>query len=130
MCAYIDLPHITRRITNENQTSSCAKFDQPVEYLRSVVALLSLPSLSNSQHRKPAFLTLHSAKMEQLRQAQENGIVIGLKGVSSGPVLRRDIDDLIVNYPDTFNLFLLALSELQRDEQVNNKMGYQQIAGN
>lgn len=68
--------------------------------------------------------------MEQLRQAQENGIVIGLKGVSSGPVLRRDIDDLIVNYPDTFNLFLLALSELQRDEQVNNKMGYQQIAGN
>lgn len=68
--------------------------------------------------------------MEQLRQAQENGIVIGLKGVSSEPVLRRDIDDLIVNYPDTFNLFLLALSELQRDEQVNNKMGYQQIAGN
>lgn len=76
-----------------------------------------------------AFTALQIAKMEQLRQAQEDGVVIGLKGLSSAPVLRRDIDDLIVNYSDTFNLFLLALSDLQKDEQVNNKMGYQQIAG-
>lgn len=67
--------------------------------------------------------------MDELRKAQQNGVVLGLKGLSSQPIFRRDIDDLIVNYPETFNLFLLALSELQKDEQIDNKMGYQQIAG-
>ncbi|OJD40032.1 tyrosinase [Diplodia corticola] len=67
--------------------------------------------------------------MGSLAQAQADGVVIGLKGLS-GIHPRREIDDLVVNEPDMFNLFILALESLQKDEGAHqNKMGYFQIAG-
>lgn len=67
--------------------------------------------------------------MGSLAQAQDDGVVIGLHGIS-GIQPRREIDDLVVNEPDMFNLFLLALESLQKDEgEHQNKMGYFQVAG-
>ena len=65
---------------------------------------------------------------EELLKAQENGVVIGLGGVT-GVVARLDIDDLLLTKPDTFNLFLLALRDLQEDPDAKKPMGYFQIAG-
>ncbi len=63
-----------------------------------------------------------------LLDAQKNGVVIGLKGVT-GVVERLDIDELLLKKPDTFNLFLLALRNLQEDTETTDPMGYFQIAG-
>lgn len=49
--------------------------------------------------------------MASIAQAQANGVVVGLKSVSEVKP-RREIDDLVVNEPDVFNLFLLALESL------------------
>jgi len=69
--------------------------------------------------------------MDAIRNAQKNGVVIGLKGVSpNGPVERMEVDDLLFNKPDTFNLFLLALDELQNDKHTDDIMGFYQVAGN
>lgn len=65
---------------------------------------------------------------DDLLKAQENGVVIGLGGVT-GVVSRLDIDELLLTKPDTFNLFLLALRALQEDPDAKNPMGYFQIAG-
>lgn len=67
--------------------------------------------------------------MEAILQAQQKGVVIGLKGISDTPVPRLEIDDLLLKKPDTFNLFLLAVSELQEDQYATNKMAWQQVAG-
>ncbi|KAI4603987.1 hypothetical protein KJ359_000112 [Pestalotiopsis sp. 9143b] len=65
--------------------------------------------------------------MDQLRQAQKAGVVLGLAGV--GPNLPRlEIDDMIINQPDTFNLFCLAMDEL-KSSPPSDWMGYYQIAG-
>lgn len=67
--------------------------------------------------------------MTTLEQAQKDGVVLGL-GDATGEVRQRlDIDDLLVKYPKTFNLFLLALRELQDEKFTNDKMGWFQIAG-
>lgn len=63
-----------------------------------------------------------------LDKADRERKVIGLKQVA-GVELRRDIDELILHYPDTFNLFLLALSGLMNDPDWTNPMSYFQIAG-
>jgi hypothetical protein len=69
--------------------------------------------------------------MDVIRNAQKNGVVVGLKGVSlNGPVERMEVDDLLFKRPDTFNLFLLALDELQNDKHTNDIMGFYQVAGN
>jgi hypothetical protein len=60
-----------------------------------------------------------------LSAAQQNGYVIGLDSVS-GTQPRLEIDDLAANDEDVFNLFILALAKLQKDD---GKMGYFQIAG-
>ena len=65
---------------------------------------------------------------DDLLKAQENGLVIGLGGVT-GVVTRLDIDELLLTKPDTFNLFLLALRDLQEDPDTTKPMGYFQIAG-
>ncbi|KAF2235210.1 hypothetical protein EV356DRAFT_500824 [Viridothelium virens] len=68
--------------------------------------------------------------MESLLQAQQRGVVVGLKGVANGsPVSRLDIDELLVKKPDAFNLFLLALDDLQNEKNTKEKMGYYQVAG-
>jgi tyrosinase len=65
--------------------------------------------------------------MDKLNQAQKDGVVVGLKDVA-GVVPRLDVDQLLLQEPDTFNLFLLALQSLQEDDS-SNIMGYYQIAG-
>jgi tyrosinase len=46
-----------------------------------------------------------------LQDAHNKGYVQGLK--SFGIVDRRDIDVLLHDFPDTFNLFLIAIKQLQ-----------------
>lgn len=68
--------------------------------------------------------------MTTLDDAQEKGIVIGLSGETDKPVSRLDVDELLLEHPKTFNLFLLALVDLQDAEKSrNDKMGYFQVAG-
>lgn len=67
--------------------------------------------------------------MASLAFGQAHGVVVGLKSVSDVKP-RREIDDLVVNEPDVFNLFLLALEYLQKDTgQWQDKMSYFQVAG-
>ncbi len=63
----------------------------------------------------------------ELKKAHEKGIVVGLRKIA-GVALRLDIDVLLSQQPDTFNLFLIALDELQ-NEEAQNIMGFYQIAG-
>ncbi|KIX96367.1 uncharacterized protein Z520_08145 [Fonsecaea multimorphosa CBS 102226] len=68
------------------------------------------------------------AALNKLKQAHQQGVVLGLKGV--GDVKPRyDIDVFLLKYPDTFNLFCLALGELMNDPDSTKIMGYYQIAG-
>jgi len=60
-----------------------------------------------------------------LDEAQKQGIVIGLKDISSVRP-RLDIDTFMMTKPDTFNLFILAVAELQSD---SSKMGWFEVTG-
>jgi len=53
--------------------------------------------------------------------------VLGLREVA-GVVPRRDIDELLFNEPDTFNLFVLAFDALQ-NAPPTDIMSFFQIAG-
>ncbi|KAL8792906.1 MAG: hypothetical protein Q9195_004483 [Heterodermia aff. obscurata] len=65
-----------------------------------------------------------------LDEAQRKGIVLGLKDATGQLRERLDIDELLFRHPKTFNLFLLALAELQDETKSNkDKMGWFQIAG-
>lgn len=77
--------------------------------------------------------------MDQLNEAHEQGVVLGLANVS-GIAQRLDIDELLLHHPDTFNLFLIALMEMQGLEvpwetpkeyafSPEDKLSYFQIAG-
>jgi hypothetical protein len=66
-------------------------------------------------------------KLAALKKAHAAGIVVGLRDIA-GIAFRLDIDVLLTDQPDTFNLFLIALDELQ-NEEAKNIMGYYQIAG-
>ena len=66
--------------------------------------------------------------MDDLRRAQKDGTVIGLKAVS-GVLPRKEIDEFLLQDPDAFNLFLLALRDLQEESDTNKLMSYFQIAG-
>jgi hypothetical protein len=50
--------------------------------------------------------------MDNLNKAHDEGVVIGLHEVA-GVQERLDIDVMLLTQPDTFNLFLIALMELQ-----------------
>ncbi|KAF4627308.1 hypothetical protein G7Y89_g10846 [Cudoniella acicularis] len=65
--------------------------------------------------------------MDALKKAQQDGVVIGLAKVAN-VAPRLDIDVLLLNEPDTFNLFLLALINIQKKDP-KDIMGYYQIAG-
>ncbi len=71
---------------------------------------------------------LDDAKLKELQAAHNDGIVLGLHTVA-GVVPRLDIDVLLDKHPKTFNLFALALDDLQRDTNFRDRMGYFQIAG-
>ena len=66
--------------------------------------------------------------MEELLQAQKDGVAIGLEGMT-GIKARLDIDEMLSKQESTFNLFLLALKELQEDLDTTKLMEYFQIAG-
>lgn len=66
--------------------------------------------------------------MDALNEAQRHGVVIGLKNVA-GVAQRLDIDKFLLELPDTFNLFCLALSDLMNDPDSSDLMGYYQLAG-
>lgn len=69
-----------------------------------------------------------SPALQRLKEAHNQGVVVGLKDVAK-VASRRDIDKLLWDKPDTFNLFLLALARIQGTEMTKNKMGYFEIAG-
>ena len=71
---------------------------------------------------------LDENKLQALQKAHEKGIVVGLKDVAN-IVPRLDIDVLLFQKPQTFNLFILAFDKLQRESSSTEKMGYFQIAG-
>ncbi|KAH7073183.1 common central domain of tyrosinase-domain-containing protein [Paraphoma chrysanthemicola] len=70
-----------------------------------------------------------------LKDANDKGIVKGL--AEFGKVARRDVDELLHDEPDCFNLFLIALKQLQETKGTNkdeftpwdDKMSFFQIAG-
>lgn len=65
--------------------------------------------------------------MDKLKQAQKDGIVVGLKDLGVKP--RLEIDEVLLHQPDGFNLFLLALDELQKAGNSKDIMSYYQVAG-
>ena len=70
-----------------------------------------------------------SDPLEELEEAHyKHGVVIGLTAVA-GTVPRQDVDKLLHDDPEVFNLFLLALSELQAADMTKERMGYFQIPG-
>ncbi|KAF5633744.1 tyrosinase precursor (monophenol monooxygenase) [Fusarium sp. NRRL 25303] len=54
---------------------------------------------------------MSSSAMDHLEKAHEKGVVLGLAGFGTGQ--RLDIDVMLTEQPDTFNLYLIALMELQ-----------------
>ncbi|KAI9692221.1 MAG: hypothetical protein M1822_006451 [Bathelium mastoideum] len=69
------------------------------------------------------------SKVERLQKAHDEGYVVGLHE-ATGVVERKDIDILLLEQPLTFNLFLLALYDLQNDPKlIESPMGYFEIAG-
>jgi hypothetical protein len=62
-----------------------------------------------------------------LHDSQREGFVVGLEA-TSGVQHRRELDDLVKNDPDVFNLYILALAKLM-EADVDDKMGYFRIAG-
>ncbi|KAK8118433.1 uncharacterized protein PG998_003059 [Apiospora kogelbergensis] len=67
--------------------------------------------------------------LDELRRANELGIVKGLGGLPGGVKERLDIDVMIATKPDTFNLFILAVKELQKPGNTPIAMRYAEIAG-
>jgi hypothetical protein len=64
-----------------------------------------------------------------LVEAQAQRVVIGLRDVAGPKGVRRDIDDLLLNDADAFNLFALALWDLQNEGESSNPMSYFQLSG-
>ena len=74
---------------------------------------------------------LPADKFAKLKAAQEGFYVIGLQGITDVPGIRRDIDDLAMNYKEAFNIFIIALMNMQAitPQNTQNPMSYFQIAG-
>jgi hypothetical protein len=73
-------------------------------------------------------MSVFDQKFAALKKAHEAGIVVGLRDIA-GIAFRLDIDVLFYQQPDTANLFLIALDQLQNNEDASKIMGYYQIAG-
>ncbi|KAF5690448.1 tyrosinase precursor (monophenol monooxygenase) [Fusarium circinatum] len=56
-------------------------------------------------------VTTSNSTLDQLEDAHKKGVVLGLAGFGVGQ--RLDIDVMLTEQPDTFNLYLIALMELQ-----------------
>ena len=69
--------------------------------------------------------TINETELQKLRDANDKGIVLGLKAFA-GVQPRLDIDDLLARLPKAFNLFVIALGDAQKDK---SKTGFAQVAG-
>lgn len=67
---------------------------------------------------------------EEAWKASESGVVVDMKDLTGldQNVERVDIDVLLTEHPDTFNLFLQALDDMQNDKP-ESIVGYFQLAG-
>ena len=74
---------------------------------------------------------LSAEQYAKLKAAQEGFCVIGLQEVTGETGIRKDIDDLVMNEKEAFNVFIIALTNLQSPsaQNVQNPMSYFQIAG-
>ncbi|KAK1826001.1 hypothetical protein QBC39DRAFT_317544 [Podospora conica] len=65
---------------------------------------------------------------EEAWKAAEQGVVVDMKDLTglNVDVERVDVDVLLTSQPDTFNLMLLAIEEMQKD---SSRLGWFQIAG-
>ncbi|KIW71471.1 hypothetical protein PV04_03631 [Phialophora macrospora] len=74
---------------------------------------------------------LSAEKFAKLKAAQDGFYVIGLQDVTGETGIRRDIDDLALHEKEAFNVFVIALTNLQSTSSANTKnfMSYFQIAG-
>jgi len=63
--------------------------------------------------------------MATAKEQALNGIVVGMKGLTGDdtPKPRVDIDVLLYNNPDCFNLFLQAMTSLQTKPDLNQQIG-------
>jgi len=68
-------------------------------------------------------------KFALLEKAQKEGTIIGLDKVTGQTVDRLDLDELLFKEPDAFNIFLIALQNLQKDEIWTEKFSFFQVAG-
>jgi len=64
----------------------------------------------------------------EAKALSERGVVVDMKALTGDDTdrPRMDVDDLLYNHTDTFNLMLWALTELQQDKGL---LGYYQLAG-
>ncbi|KAM7189411.1 hypothetical protein V8F20_010141 [Naviculisporaceae sp. PSN 640] len=71
-----------------------------------------------------------SLTKEEAWKASESGVVVDMKSLTGldQNVERVDIDVLLTEHPDTFNLFLQALDDMQNDKP-ESIVGYFQLAG-
>lgn len=67
--------------------------------------------------------------IQALKEATDAGIVKGLRDIS-GVKPRLDIDVMIRDQPDTFNLFILALDKMQKPDFQPSRLRYAEISGN
>ena len=68
-------------------------------------------------------------KFKKLEEAHAKHLIVGIAD-AAGVAPRQDIDVFLDKNPQTFNLLLIALYELQNDKNTKDPMGYFQIAGN
>ncbi|KAK8054725.1 Tyrosinase, partial [Apiospora phragmitis] len=87
----------------------------------------SLPS-SKSFRVPSASLYVRMDLIQALKDATDAGIVKGLKDIS-GVKHRLDIDVMIRDQPDTFNLFILALDKMQKPDFQPRGLRYAEISG-
>lgn len=66
--------------------------------------------------------------MASPREQALTGVVVGMKALTGQVKPRLDIDVLLTQHPDTFNLMLQAISEMQKNP--DPKLGYYALAGN
>lgn len=64
--------------------------------------------------------------MATAQERAKSGVVVGMGALTSDIKPRVDIDVLLTKQPDTFNLMLQAISQMQKDPKL---LGYYALSG-
>ena len=64
--------------------------------------------------------------MATAQELAASGVVVGMKALTGEAKARVDVDVLLTEQPDTFNLMLQALAAMQKNPQL---LGYYALAG-